>query len=107
MPDGEFFAKDSGYKFSEEESGITVDPDTEGSFELDVAFVKAGEPNHVFTDSEFRGLENDPLGAWHYFEIPAAEITAARSYLDRHPQSTAQLQLQEDVAVESNEDLSL
>lgn len=82
MPDGEFFTYDKGYVFSKEESGITLSDDSESGYEFDVAFVKQGYPNRVFTEDQLDSLERNPYDTWEFFQIPAEELAKAREYID-------------------------
>ena len=82
MPDGEFFNYDKGYVFSKEESGITLSEDAEGGYEFDVAFIKEGYPNRVFTEDQLDSLERNPFDTWEFFQIPEEELVKARAYIE-------------------------
>ena len=83
MPDGEFFSRDTGYRFSEKDSGITLTQDNDNGYILDVAFIKAGERDQVFTLQEFEDLERKPNDTLILFEISQTELNRARAYLDK------------------------
>lgn len=82
MPDGEFFNFDKGYVFSKEDSGITLSDDAENGYVFDVAFVKNGQPNRVFTEDQLDSLERNPFDTWAFFQISEDELSKARNYIE-------------------------
>lgn len=98
MPDGEFFSHEAGFEFSKEDSGITLTEDNEDGYTFDVAFVKPGEQNLVFTESEFEALEREPYDTFVFFQIPQEELAKARAFLN------SKIGLDEDHMLELHDD---
>lgn len=110
MPDGEFFARDYGYTFSEKDSGITLEDDAPDSFLLDVAFVKEGKPNRVFTSEQLTMLERNPIQTMISFQIPEEELVKARQYLGDNPKYHDDMDMGADdhsLTMYADDDLSL